>query len=193
MAGDDVGNLVYLIILGCAVLFWFVTNHRQSFGKSIQQGLAWFLIFVGVIAAYGMWGDIRSTVVPTATVHSETGTIEVPRNPDGHYRLTVEVNGAPIVFVVDTGASDIVLSKSDATKAGLDLETLAYIGRAQTANGQVRTAPVILDELRLGAYVDTRVGASVNGGDLDQSLLGMSYLQRYREITISAGKLLLVR
>lgn len=193
MNGDDFGNLTYLVILGCAVIFWFVTNHRQSFGKSLQQGLAWLLIFVGVIAAYGMWGDIRSTVVPTATMHADTGTIEIPRSTDGHYRLTMLVNGASIVFVVDTGASDIVLSKSDAEKAGLSPDTLAYLGRANTANGEVRTAPVTLDELRLGDIVDTRITASVNGGDLEQSLLGMSYLQRYREITISGGKLLLVR
>lgn len=193
MTGDDFGNLTYLAILACAVIFWFVTNHRQSFGKSIQQGLAWLLIFVGVIAAYGMWGDVRSTVVPTASVHADTGTIEIPRSTDGHYRLSIHVNGAPIVFVVDTGASDIVLSKSDARKAGLDPEALPFLGRAYTANGEVRTAPVILDEMRIGAFVDTRIPASVNGGDLDQSLLGMSYLQRYEEVRISAGTMMLVR
>lgn len=186
-------NLVYLVILGCAVIFWFVTNHRQSFGKSIQQGLAWLLIFVGVIAAYGMWGDIRSTVLVQATVDAQAGTIEIPRSPDGHYRLALEVNGKRIDFVVDTGASEIVLSKADAARAGFDPENLPYYGRAYTANGEVRTAPVRLEEMRLGEMVDRDVAASVNGGDLQQSLLGMSYLQRFREITISGGKLMLVR
>lgn len=193
MNSDGFGNLIYLVVLGSAVIFWFVTNHQQSFRKNIQQGLAWLLLFIGVIAAYGMWGDIRSTVVPTATVHADGGAIEIPRSADGHYRLTMRVNGAAIVFVVDTGASEIVLSKADAAKAGLDPETLPYMGRAFTANGEVRTAPVTLDELRLGSFVDKRVRASVNGGDLEQSLLGMSYLQRFREITISGGKLILVR
>lgn len=193
MSENDFGSLAYLVILGCAVLFWFVTNHRQSFSKSIQQGLAWLLIFVGIIAAYGMWSDIRSTVLVQATVNSEAGTIEIPRSPDGHYRLALEVNGARIDFVVDTGATEIVLSKADAALAGLEPDSLPYYGRAYTANGEVRTAPVRLAEVRLGAMVDQNVSASVNGGELGQSLLGMSYLQRFHEITISGGKLLLVR
>lgn len=193
MSGDNIGNLVYLVVLGSAVIFWFVTNHRQSFRKNIQQGLAWFLIFFGVVAAYGMWGDVRSTVMVQARVDNQRGTIEIPQSADGHYRLALDLNGVAVNFVVDTGASEIVLSKADAQKAGFDPEKLPYYGRANTANGEVRTAPVTIDEIRLGDMVDTAVSASVNGGDLDQSLLGMSYLQRFREITISGGKLILVR
>lgn len=193
MSSDDFGSLIYLVVLGCAVIFWFVTNHRQSFSKSIQQGLAWLLIFIGVIAAYGMWGDIRSTVMVEATVDAKLGSIEIPQSPDGHYRLALEVNGARINFVIDTGASEVVLSQADARRAGFDTETLPYFGRAMTANGEVRTAPVRLEEVRLGALVDRDVAASVNGGELEQSLLGMSYLQRFNEITISGGNLKLQR
>ena len=193
MSGDDFGSLIYLVVLGCAVIFWFVTNHRQSFAKSIQQGLAWLLIFVGAIAAYSMWGDIRSTVLVQATVDEQAGSIEIPRSPDGHYRLALEVNGARIDFIVDTGASEVVLSQADARRAGFDPDSLPYYGRAFTANGEVRTAPVRLDEMRLGSMVDRDIPASVNGGELDQSLLGMNYLQRFREITITGGNLKLTR
>ncbi|WP_372887870.1 TIGR02281 family clan AA aspartic protease, partial [Shimia sp.] len=92
-----------------------------------------------------------------------------------------------------TGASEIVLSRADARRAGFDVDRLPYYGRAFTANGEVRTAPVTLRELRLGEMVDTGVAASVNGGQLEQSLLGMSYLQRFSEIRISGGTLSLLR
>ncbi len=193
MSNWQTGQLTYLVLLGAAVLFWFVTNHRQSFRKTIQQGMAWALIFIGIIAAYGMWGDIRSTIMPQASVFSEEGRVVIPRSPDGHYRLALSVNGAPVNFVVDTGASNIVLSKQDAAKAGLDPESLPYFGRALTANGEVRTAPVVLEEVRLGDLIDRRVPAQVNGGELDQSLLGMSYLGHWREITISNNTLILQR
>ena len=193
MSENDTGHLIYLIILGSMVVFWFVTNHRGSFGKAVQQALTWVLIFVGVVAAYGMWGDIRSTVLVQATVNKQAGTITIPQSPDGHYRLALDVNGARIDFVVDTGASEIVLSKADAASASLDPDNLPYYGRAYTANGEVRTAPVRLEEIRLGDMVDRDVPASVNGGELDQSLLGMSYLGRFNEITISGGKLILTR
>ena len=144
MSENDTGHLIYLIILGSMVVFWFVTNHRGSFGKAVQQALAWVLIFIGVVAAYGMWGDIRSTVLVQATVNEQAGTITIPQSPDGHYRLALDVNGARIDFVVDTGASEIVLSKADAARAGLDPDNMPYYGRAYTANGEVRTAPVRL-------------------------------------------------
>ena len=193
MSNWQTGQMTYLVVLAAAALFWFVTNHRQSFRKTVQQGLAWGLIFIGIIAAYGMWGDIRSTVMPKATIFSDAGRVVIPRSPDGHYRLKLGVNGTPVYFVVDTGASNIVLSKEDAARVGLEPDNLPYFGRALTANGEVKTAPVTLNEIRLGDLVDTRIPAQVNGRELSQSLLGMSYLNHWREIKISDGTLILQR
>lgn len=193
MNGDDIGHMIYLVVLGAAVLFWFVTNHRQSFGKTVQQALAWGLIFIGVITAVALWDDLRSAAIPVDAVFADQDRIEIPRHRDGHYYVRVDIDGTPVDFVVDTGASDLVLSRQDAERIGIDPESLAFIGRAMTANGEVRTAPVRLDDVRLGAFVDRNVSARVNGGAMEQSLLGMSYLQRYEQITITRGKLVLTR
>jgi aspartyl protease family protein len=95
--------------------------------------------------------------------------------------------------VVDTGATDIVLTKEDAARAGLDPDSLRYLGRAGTANGEVRTAYVRLNDVRLGDITDRDVAAVVNGGQMDQSLLGMGYLQRWGRIEIAGGELILTR
>lgn len=189
----DTGHLIYLVMLGVAVIFWFFVQNRNSLGKTLQHALSWGLLFLGVIAAFGMWDDIRSTVQPRQSVYEDSQRIEIPRAPDSHYYLTLQVNGQPVRFVVDTGATALVLSQKDAAKIGLDPDNLAYIGRASTANGQVKTAPVILDEIRIGQIRDTRVAASVNQGTMSQSLLGMSYLQRFSQITIAGRKLILIR
>lgn len=193
MNSFEIGNLIYLVVLLSAVAFWFFAQNRNSLGKTMQHALTWGLLFIGVIAAVGLWEDIRSTVRPTQAVFEDAGRIEIPRSPDSHYYLALDVNGATIHFVVDTGASDMVLTKQDAVRAGLDPSELPFVGRANTANGMVRTAPVILDEVRLGGMIDRRVSASVNEGKMDQSLLGMSYLQRFSQITIAGNKLILVR
>ena len=96
-------------------------------------------------------------------------------------------------FVVDTGASDIVLSKADAGRIGIDPEELNYLGRAATANGETRTAFVKLDEIVVGNAVDHNVSAVVNEGAMSQSLLGMGYLQRWGRIEISGGEFRLSR
>lgn len=191
MNAEDYGRLTYLVLLGAAVVFWFVTNHRQSLGKTMQQALAWGLIFLGVVAAVAMWDDIRGAARPLNAVVSDEGRIEIPRGMDGHYHISVEINGTPVPFIVDTGASDIVLTKRDARRVGLDPDALPYVGRAMTANGEVRTAPVTLTEVRLGGVVDRNLPARVNGGEMDTSLLGMSYLQRFSQITIAGNRLIL--
>ena len=193
MDGDNIGHLVYLVVLGAAVVFWFVSQNRQSLNKTMQQAMAWIFIFVGAIAVVGLWDDIRSTVGPTPQMTITGEAIEVPRAYDGHYYLPVLVNGEPITFLVDTGASQIVLSEQDARRIGIDPEQLNYLGRAFTANGEVRTAPVRLDSLELGPVIDHGVSAWVNEGDLRQSLLGMDYLHRFSNIQFTDGRLILSR
>lgn len=189
----DPANLIYLILLGSVIIAWFFAANRNSLGKTIQQAAVWGLIFIGVVAAIGLWDDIRATVMPMQAVSTDQGRIELPRAPDGHYYLAAKVNGAKMRFVIDTGATDIVLSREDAIAAGLHPEGLNFTGRANTANGLVQTAPVRLDSLAVGGIVDRNVRAVVNSGDLHQSLLGMGYLERFSSVSIADGKLVLQR
>lgn len=190
MDGNSIGQLAYLALLGLAVGGWFIAQNRESMGKVAQQAAIWGLIFVGVIAAVGLWNDIRRDVMPRQAV-VEGGVIEVPVSRDGHYHLTLGVNGVPVDFIVDTGASQIVLSRADAVRAGIDPATLTYLGSAQTANGVVRTASVRLDSVTLGPLTDAGVPAVVNEGDMATSLLGMTYLGRFSRIEIAGGRLIL--
>ena len=191
MDGDDLGRLAYLALLLLAVGGYFVAQARRNLGRTAQQAAIWVFIFIGVIVAYGLWGDLRRTVLPEQTRVVGDG-IEVAASDDGHYYLTAEVNGARVLFVVDTGASQIVLTARDAERAGLDPAGLGYFGSAQTANGIVRTAPVRLERFTLGPFEDRNLPAVVNAGDLDTSLLGMSYLGRYR-ISVDGNRMRLGR
>lgn len=183
-------HFAYLILLLIAVGGWMFTQGRKHWGRLAQQFAAWVLIFVGVLAVVGLWGDIRQTVMPRQAV-LQSGAISVPAAPDGHYYLTAEVNGMPLRFMVDTGATDIVLTQDDATRLGLGPDDLLYSGRALSANGEVSIAPVVLDSVALGPVRSEGVRAMVNGGEMRQSLLGMRYLQRFSKIEIGDGALLL--
>jgi aspartyl protease family protein len=154
--------------------------------------MIWGLIFVGLIAAYGLWGDIERGLRPRQAV-LENGRIEVPRRADGHFYVTAQVNGRPVTFVIDTGATDIVLTRADAARVGIDMKSLAFVGSASTANGRVRTAPARVDSLSLGGVVDKGVRVYVNGGTMSDSLLGMAYLRRFSKIEIAGDTLVLNR
>lgn len=193
MTTFELGNLFYLVLLTSAIAFWFFTSNRQGFGKTLQQAVLWALIFLGVIAVIGLWEDISSTVMPQQAIITDKGKIEILRGQDGHFRLTLDVNSVPVTFMVDTGATDIVLSKQDASRVGFNPEDLPYYERAMTANGEVRTAPIRLSKIALGQFEDRGIPASVNEGRMGQSLLGMMYLKRFEKITISGNKMILTR
>ena len=191
MVGDDVARLVYLGLLLAVIGGYFLLSGRHQLGKTLQQAAIWGLIFLGAVAVAGLWNDLKRATHPQEALVTGAG-IEVPVSPDGHFYLTAMVNGVKVRFVVDTGASDVVLTQRDAARIGLDPKTLNYFGTATTANGQVMTAPVRLDTLSLGDRVDRDVPAVVNNGVLDTSLLGMSYLGRY-QIALTRDQMVLKR
>ncbi|WP_299281972.1 TIGR02281 family clan AA aspartic protease [uncultured Tateyamaria sp.] len=193
MSSDSIAQLVYLSVFGLVLGAGFLLTTKLKLSQTLQMAAIWVLIFLGAIAVVGMWGDIEEDLFASQTRFDESGTITVPRDRSGHYLLTLDINGAPVDFVIDTGATDIVLNKADAEAAGLDPANLNYLGRALTANGEVSTARVRLDTVEIGPHVDTNVSAVVNGGELDQSLLGMGYLQRWGRIEIADGALTLSR
>lgn len=191
MDSETTGRLFYLVLLLAAVGGYVLVEYRKRMGEALRTAAAWGLIFIGVMAAYGLWNDMRSQIAPIQTI-AEGGTIEVPRAEDGHYYLTLTIDGTPIQFLADTGATNMVLSDRDARRLGIDPEGLIYLGRAQTANGTVATARVELGAVELGPFRDVGFDAWVNQGDMDASLLGMEYLSLYR-VEMAGDRMILRR
>lgn len=187
------GQLFGAIFLSVIALMALMSAGRHGLFQTIKQSAIWGLIFVVTIAGFGIWQDIQNDSRPIQATFSDQGRVEVPQERDGHFYLTLDINGQAVDFVVDTGATGIVLTKEDAARAGLDVANLRYFGRANTANGEVRTAPVRLSEVRIGGIRDQNLPAFVNEGEMFQSLLGMTYLQRWDRIEIADGMLILTR
>jgi aspartyl protease family protein len=100
------------------------------------------------------------------------------KGSDGHFWAQAEVNGAPVRFLVDTGATAVALTPADAERLGLDVRSLKFGQRVTTATGRSRAATVTLDTLSVGEARLQNVSALVIEDGLDTSLLGMSYLGR---------------
>ncbi|WP_420397969.1 retropepsin-like aspartic protease family protein [Nioella sp.] len=193
MKDTDIASIIYLSLLAIALTGSIISANRHQIGKVARYAVVWGLLVVGGFIAVGVWPELRTNVLPQQSVVTGTGEVTVPRSFDGHYYLTLEINGAPIRFVVDTGATDMVLTPQDAARAGLNTAELRYTNRAMTANGMVQTAPVRLDRVELGPITDRRVPAVVNGSPMQESLLGMSYLNLFDRIAIEDGQMVLMR
>lgn len=179
MDGDIFGRVLYLALLLAAVGGWVMVEFRQRMGQTLRLGMAWGLIFLGVMAGYGLWKDIRRDVLPQQMV-TQSGELILPRAEDGHYYAHITANGTGLQVLADTGATNVVLSPRDARRLGIDTAALVYTGQAMTANGVVRTARTTLVSLSLGPFQDSDVPVWVNEADMDVSLLGMDYLGRFR-------------
>jgi aspartyl protease family protein len=104
-------------------------------------------------------------------------SVTLAADPRGHFVAEGAINGNPVRFLVDTGASTVALPAADAVRLGIDYRK----GRpalSSTAAGVVQIYVVTLDTVKLGPIELTRVEASVIEQGLEIALLGMSFLNR---------------
>lgn len=123
-----------------------------------------------------------------ARSHIEGGYIIVSKSDDGHYYIYALVNGTRIRFLVDTGASEVMMTQSDANAA--HVTPSGEVRQFSTANGAVRAygahanisiEPISMQDFRL----------FVTDVDVSTSLLGMSFLNKFSEIKFDNDKLYL--
>jgi aspartyl protease family protein len=106
------------------------------------------------------------------------GSVTLLADAHGQFYTTGTVNGRPVHFLVDTGATSVTLSRSDAQRIGLHYRSGMPL-RSTTANGVVKGWQVSLDSVRVGTITVRNVDAFVQDNDkLSLGLLGMSFLRR---------------
>lgn len=191
MESETIARLAFLTVLLLALSGWFFTEFSKRMGPTLRSMAAWALIFTGIAAGYGLWGDIRYDSRPRQS-QSQDQDIILRRAGDGHFYARLTISGVDVDFLVDTGASGISLTREDAGRIGFSDEDLRFDGIAQTANGQMRTARLRLKDVQFGAFHDRSLPARVMEGDAGQSLLGMDYL-RFYAIRIDGNRMVLSR
>ena len=118
-------------------------------------------------------------------------SVAIDRAPDGHFYADALVNGAPVRFMVDTGATTIALNRADAQAAGVQFASGDFTGSGQAVGGAVALKPVMLDRVRIGAVEARDVEAAVVEGEMGVSLLGQSWLRRVGSVAIEGDRMLL--
>ena len=131
----------------------------------------------------------RSAGSSSASSDWYAGDLTLNRQADGHFYANAMVDGASLRMMVDTGASVIALTGSDASAAGLywDDSEVRPIGRG--ASGTVYGVPARLSEVEIGGIARRNVSAIIIPEGLDVSLLGQSYLSKVGDVNISGDKM----
>ncbi|MEM8799030.1 MAG: TIGR02281 family clan AA aspartic protease [Pseudomonadota bacterium] len=197
--GDRTAGLIYLIVLllflggGLVGLFW------QQPGRMIRMSLIWVSIF-GVVFMIGafrsdftyVWQRLVGAAVPGNAI-AEGNRLILARDIDGHFWVTAKVNGRPVRFLVDTGASVVSLSAEEAQRIGFSTRDLEFTVRVNTAGGPARAAPIRLDQIEIGPARYSRISALVVETLSEGSnLLGLSALDRLQSYRVDGDQMILV-
>ncbi|HYJ36906.1 MAG TPA: TIGR02281 family clan AA aspartic protease, partial [Rhizomicrobium sp.] len=117
--------------------------------------------------------------------------LTVSEGQGGHFLVYGTINGARIAFLIDTGATDIVLAPEDAKRLGIDLDRLSFDRPFGSANGIGYGAKAVVASLGVGPIQFSDVEVSINKSAMGTSLLGMAFLKRLKSYSVSGGKLIL--
>ncbi len=111
-------------------------------------------------------------------LEASSGPVVLQRNAAGHYLAAGRVNGHPVTFLIDTGATDVVVPGRLARQLALKPGATIF---SQTANGLSRGWRTRIDQLQLGSIVFGDIRASIMPGYQGRELLlGMSFLKRLK-------------
>ncbi|MBB3607637.1 TIGR02281 family clan AA aspartic protease [Rhizobium sp. BK602] len=200
MPNDDFARVVYLLPLALMMAAGIWAS-RQTVSQSLRNLLIWLVIILALSTVYIYRRDAEAVgnrlfagLVPghAVVVTTSEGGQEVilHKLSNGHFEAEVMINGQPIDMLVDTGASTIALSREDAERVGIIPENLTYSLTMITANGRARAAPVELGTVAIGPIKRRDIDATVaEDGKLDQSLLGMSFLETLGSMQMQTDEL----
>lgn len=194
---NDSPRIVYLLVLLLLVGSGSAAFLRTRPGTALRHAAIWLLIGLVVCAGYVLREDfaligqrLRAELLPHQGVAGGEG-VRFRAQDGGQFVVEAQVNGVPVRFLLDTGASDVTLTPVDARRLGFDPAALAYTRTYRTANGTVQGAPIRLRQVRVGPIEMADVAASVNAVGMDRSLLGMSFLSRLSSFQVTGETLTL--
>lgn len=194
---DSQIRLTYSLLLLVVLVGSAMAGRRFQNVPVVRYGLIWFGLGFVIFAGYSfrdeasvVFNRMMGDLVPQQS-RSENGNVVIRKTSGGHFITQGTINGQTVTFLVDTGASDVVLSPSDAARIGLDPKTMKFTQVYNTANGKVFGAPVRLDSLTIGPLTLRDVRASVNSANMNRSLLGMSFLERLSGYEVQGNSLYL--
>jgi aspartyl protease family protein len=202
MADNQFAGLLYAAIL-VSVISAGMIRRQGGLGKAARNAAIWVLIILVLMTGYIFRYDLQdfgsrlsAGLIPGSPVSTMSvdgrSQVMLVRSRNGHFEAEGTLDGSPARFMVDTGASTVVLTHALAQSAGIDTGALSYTVPVMTANGRALAARVTVGRLEIGKIVRERVPALIaQEGRLSTSLLGMSYLDTLSGFEIRGDRLIL--
>ena len=197
-SGQDWSNAIYyagfLVLVAAGA--WRL---RQLAPLQLLRHAAGWVAIIAVLALGYAYRDELAGVPQRLSLAFNTGRpvavgpheLAIAQDDEGGFEVVGKVDGQPVRFIVDTGATDTVLSPDDARRLGVDLSQLRFDQQSETANGKGLGAPYDARRLEVGPIRFDDVRMSINRAPMSRSLLGLSFLNRLDSFEIRGRRLYL--
>ncbi|MCY7398194.1 MAG: TIGR02281 family clan AA aspartic protease [Sphingomonas bacterium] len=178
MTNDVMLGSLYLLMAMMLVLGALI-NRREPFAKMVVMALAWIAIFGAGFVLFTFRDDLgllaqRLKTEATGAPIVAGREVRIPMAIDGHFWVEGEINGSPVKFLVDSGATVTTIDRATALRAGANVDG-ARDQVVRTGNGFIKVARGRAQSLRIAAIERDNVGLHIVEGD-EMNVLGMNFL-----------------
>ncbi len=194
-----------LIVIGSSLAM----SYKGQGSLALKQAVMWLgaTLFLVVIYTYraefqAAANRVLGELVPGTAItlqNSDENAIDgnivaITADNAGQFSISTTVNGTYVEMILDTGATQVVLTDFDARRVGIDMDKLVFSIPVKTANGTTKMAAVRFDDVSVGPINVASVrGLVAKSGDLGTSLLGMSFLKSLSSFEIRGNQIILRR
>ncbi|GAB5481509.1 MAG: hypothetical protein Pars92KO_12660 [Parasphingorhabdus sp.] len=197
MTEDQNINLVFAIgalVLVASALF----SRRIGLGEIVRTALSWVAIFAIFIVAFsyqheivGVWNKVTGELTGANEQQVVGGTLKIRRSLDGHYWADAEVNGMPVRFLIDSGATTTAMTLKTARAANIDINEGGFPTYLNTANGTVEAQRGSIQSLKVGPMTALDLPVVVAEAFGDSNVLGMNFLSEMKSWRVEGREMIL--
>ena len=192
---EDGPSLIWGVVC-ILLLISSLAARRLPLGYVAKAGLAWIAIFATLFAIFsfrfefiGIWDRVKADISGTAGQNISGEAIELRRQDDGHYWLTVDINSKPVRFMVDSGATTTAINATTAKEA--DVEADGYPIILSTANGRIAAKRGVVRSLSVGPHSIENHPVVVSERFGDVNVLGMNFLNSMQSWRVEGNMMVL--
>ncbi|WP_333569563.1 retropepsin-like aspartic protease family protein [Sphingorhabdus sp.] len=179
---EDGPSLIWGVV--CILLLMSsLAARRLPLGYVAKAAFAWIAIFAALFAIFSfrfefkaVWERVKADISGTAGQSVSGNEITIRRQDDGHYWLQVDVNGKPVRFMIDSGATTTAVNASTARETGIQVHADGYPVFLSTANGRVTAQRGIIQWFKIGTHEIGQHNVVVSESFGDTNVLGMNFL-----------------
>jgi aspartyl protease family protein len=192
---DDMAQWIWgigaLMLVGSSLV-----ARRMPIGQTLKMLLLWVAIFGAFFVLFLFRDEGRALLarakadmgVQSAQVSGST--LRIQKSDDGHFHVRAQVNGNPVDFLIDSGATTTTLSRTAANRVGVQ-PSGGFPVLIETANGTTQADRAEIADLRIGTIRQNDAKVLIGDGLGDTNLLGMSFLSSLKSWRVEGGTLIL--